>query len=153
MVDRPDPARAGVRAGRVVGLLTAGLVVVTVAFRQESLYAVASVWLDLFGVESGRLATVLLWGNALLAAASRFAISYTVGSLVGVVYDWLDRPPLPVLAVLVVLVGIVDGVLSGIDARSVAIGGAYVLAWCCYLPAFVWLHAGDDTPDGPRRLG
>lgn len=153
MVDRPDPARAGVKAGRVVGLLTGVLVVVTVGLQRDSLYVFASDGLGVLGVESSLAATALVWGNALVSAVGRYGFSYVVGSLVGVVYDWLEDPPVPVLVGIVLGVGIVDGTVSGVDARSVAIGGGYVLAWLCYVPAFLWFEEDSETTTGPRRLG
>jgi hypothetical protein len=97
MVDRHDPARTGVKAGRVVGLLTA--------------------------------------------------------LLVGVVYDWLDHPPVSVLIGIVLVVGVVDGVGAVLETRTTAIGVAYVLAWLCYVPVFVWLLDEEQTEQqGPLRL-
>jgi hypothetical protein len=163
MGERADPARAGVVAGRVVGVLTALLVVVTVLSREETFYAFTEAVLGAFGQDSNLAVTALFWVNVVTAAAGRFGFSYVVGSLVGVVYDWVDRGlswPGPasalVLVVVVLAVGAVDGAIAGVDARSVAIGGGYVLAWLCYLPVFLWARANSDTTersDGPRRLG
>ncbi len=154
MVERSDPARTGVNAGRVVGLLTAILAVVSLLQTQESFYEIATALLDAFGIESSLSVSALFWGNVVVAASARYVVGYVVGSLVGVVYDWLDRPPLPVLVGIVLVVGIGDGLLASMDTRSVGIGGAYVVAWLCYVPAFVWLFDddADDARSGPRRL-
>ncbi|QLG49636.1 hypothetical protein [Natrinema halophilum] len=155
MVERNDPARAGVRAGRIVGLLTAGLAVVSLVRFQGSFYADATALLGLIGIESGRSVVALFWWNVVVAAIARYTIGYVVGSLVGVLYDWLEHPPLPVLLGIVLVVGIGDGLLAGIDTRSVLIGSAYVVAWLCYVPAFYRIYdpdAGDDR-SGPLRLG
>ncbi len=155
MVERSDPARTGVNAGRIVGLLTATLAVVSLLQSQASFYEIATALLDAFGIESSLSVSALFWGNVAIAASARYVVGYVVGSLVGVVYDWLDRPSLPVLVGMVLVVGVVDGFLAGIDTRSVGIGSAYVVAWLCYVPAFVWLSDDDanDVRSGPRRLG
>ena len=160
MVDRADPARAGVKAGRVVGLLTALLVVVTLLSREETFYAFTEELLDAFDQESELAVTALFWVNVGTAAVGRYGVSYVVGSLVGVVYDWVDRElpgggrlSLLALVVVVLVVGAVDGALARLDAQSSAIAGAYVLAWLCYLPAFFWLVEDADRPDEPLRLG
>lgn len=154
MVDRYDPARTGVKAGRVVGVLTAGIAVVSLVRIQDSFYEVLAALLGVVGIESGLSVTVLFWGNVVLAAGGRFALGYVVGSLVGVVYDWLDEPPLAVLVVLVLAVGLVDGSLAALDTQSGPIGAAYLFAWLCFVPAFVWLLGdADEYPSGPRRLG
>jgi hypothetical protein len=163
MVERADPARAGVKAGRVVGLLTALLVVVTLLSREETFYAFTEGLLDAFGQESNLVVTALFWVNVATAAIGRYGVSYVVGSLVGVVYDWVDRglswpdwARVLVLVAVVLVVGVVDGAISGIDARSLAIGSGYVLAWLCYLPLFGWLKNRDDTAERseePLRLG
>lgn len=154
MVERNDPARAGVKAGRVVGLLTAVLAVVSLVEIQGSYYEGMTAILGVFGVD-GLSVSVLFWGNALLTAAARYTLGYVVGSLLGVVYDWLERASLPVVIGAVLLIGVGDGGLAALDTRSLLIGGGYLLAWLCYVPAFLWLFdpdAGDDRAS-PRRLG
>lgn len=154
MVTRNDPARAGVKAGRVVGILTATLAVVSLLETQGSFYEGMATLLGLFGVD-GLSVSALFWWNVVLAAVARYTIGYVVGSLIGVLYDWLDHPGLPVLIGVVALIGAVDGSMAVVDTRSVFIGGAYVLAWLCYVPVFVRLFdagAGDDR-SSPRRLG
>lgn len=155
MVEQNDPARAGVKAGRVVGVLTAAIAVVSLAEVRGSFYEEMTTLLALFGIDVGLSVSALFWWNVVLAALARYTIGYVVGSLIGVLYDWLDHPNLAVVIGVVFLIGIVDGILAVIDTRSVLIGGAYLLAWLCYAPAFLWLYdpdAGDDR-SRPRRLG
>ena len=154
-IERNDPGRAGVKAGRIVGLLTAALAVVSLLRVQGSYYEGMTTMLGLFGIEAGLSVSALFWGNVVLAVIARYGIGYVVGSLVGILYDWLDHPSVPVLVGVILVVGVVDGVLAGIDTRSVVIGSAYVLAWLCYVPAFVWLFDEDagDARSGPQRLG
>ena len=147
---RQDPARAGTRAGRVIGLLTAGVVVVSLldsrgrlAWQVET--AAGLVGLGLPGP---------LWPYVGLSIASaafgRYALCYVVGSLLGVVYDQLGRPSLAVVAVLALLVGVTDAVLT---ARRVVTGLAVLLAWLCFVPLFA--RAVDDEAtyhDGPVRF-
>lgn len=154
MVERDDPTRAGVKAGRVVGVLTAAIAVVSLAKVRGSFYEEMTTLLGLFGIDWLPV-SALFWWNVVLAALARYTIGYVVGSLIGVLYDWLDHPNLAVVIGVVFLIGIVDGILAVIDTRSVLIGGAYLLAWLCYAPAFLWLYdpdAGDDR-SRPRRLG
>ena len=154
MVDRVDPARTGVKAGRVVGLLTAGLAILSLVQARGSFHEATAAIAGLVGVGSGLPVSALFWGNVVVAASTRYAVGYVVGSLVGVVYDWLDDPGVPGLVTIVLVVGAVDGALAAIDTRSLAIGGAYVVAWLCYVPAFVWLFEDDgNARSGPRRLG
>lgn len=151
MVERADPAKTGVRAGRVVGVLTAGLAVAGAVSVRETYAAQFAVLLDAVGADGVPVAW-LFWGNLALAVVARYAICYVAGSLVGVVYDWLDRPSLAVLAVLVGVVGAVDGALAALDTRSAAIGAGYLLAWFCYVPVFAWLFEDGEEPSGPQRL-
>lgn len=154
MVDRPDPARAGVTAGRVVGALTALLAVLGLLGDQSSFYAATEPLLEAVRLGGGRSARALFWSNVALAALARYSICYVVGSLVGVAYDWLDRPPLPVLVAMVTVVGCVDAGLAYLDTFDAVLAGAYVVAWLCYVPAFVHVFDDDaDAPSGPRRLG
>ena len=153
MVDRSDPARAGVKAGRVVGLLTAVLVVASLLRTQASFYAVAEGVLGPLGL-GDRAATLWFWSNVAVGILARYSVCYVVGSLVGVVYDWLDRPSLPVLVAMVVPVGVGDAALAYLDTFDPLIAGAYVVAWLCYVPAFV--HVFDEEAEaraGPIRLG
>jgi len=167
MVERVDPARTGVRAGRVVGVLTAVLAVASLAGSRETYYdalaPAAAALLEAAGVggvgTSAPLAA-FFWGNVALAAAARYAVCYVAGSLVGVAYDWLDRPSVWVLAGLVAPVALADGVLAVFDTRSVAVGVGYVAAWLCYVPVFAWLsedgngrRGGGRGPGRARRLG
>jgi hypothetical protein len=154
MVERVDPARAGVRAGRLVGLLTAALAVVGLLTARSSFETAVTLGLALLGVDGSLPVEGLFWGVVLLAASTRYALGYVVGSLIGVVYDWLDRPSMAVLTGIALLVGVVDGVLAGLDARSVWLGVGHLLAWLCYVPAFRWLFDADaETRAAPRRLG
>ncbi|WP_254521917.1 hypothetical protein [Natrinema caseinilyticum] len=155
MIERNDPARAGVRAGRVVGLLTAVLAVVGLVRVQGTFYRDAGTLFGLVGIDPGWSVVAIFWWTVLVAAVARYTIGYIVGSLIGVLYDWLDRPPSSVLIGIVLAVGVGDGFLAGIDTRSALVGGAYVVAWLCYVPAFYSIYdpdAGDDR-SGPLRLG
>lgn len=154
MVERNDPGRAGVKAGRVVGLLTAAVAVTSLLAGRSSFYEAVALLLAAFGVEAGLPASALVWANAAFAGVARYTVCYVVGSLVGVLYDWLDRPSLRVLVGIVVVVGGVDGLLGALDTRSVAVGVAYFLAWLCYVPAFARLFDPDaEERSGPLRLG
>lgn len=153
MVERDEPARTGVKAGRVVGLLTAILVVVSLLRVQDAFVGRLETIVGLAGIDPGPSIPVYFYLYLAGAATGRYALCYVVGSLIGVVYDWLEQPSLGVLAGLVLVVGIVDGFAAGLDTRSTLTGVAYVLAWLCYLPAFVWLFGESETQSGPVRLG
>ncbi|MEF8813786.1 MAG: hypothetical protein V5A55_08210 [Halovenus sp.] len=152
MSEPNDPGRAGVKAGRVVGILTATLAVLTV---WQGWSAFSEGLTVVFGLEPALPTTALFWGNAALVAVARYTFCYVVGSLVGMLYGWLDQPPLPVLIGVVLVVGAADGILAGIDTQSVLVGLAYVVAWLWYVPVFVWLFdpGAGDSRSGPRRLG
>lgn len=154
MVKRTDPGRTGVKAGRVVGLLTATLAVISLLRVQGSYYENLATVFTLLGIEAQFSVAVLFWGNALLTASARYVLGYVVGSLIGVLYDWLDRPSLLILIGIILVVGLVDGLLAAIDTRSVGIGCAYVIAWLCYIPVFVWLFDDDagNAHESPLRL-
>ena len=155
MVERFDPGRTGVRAGRVVGVLTALLAVASLVQSRGSYQQAVETIAALFGVDLGLSVTALFWANVVLAAIARYTLCYVVGSLVGVAYDWLDDDSLVPVAAMVAVVAIVDGALAGLDTLSPLYATAYFLAWLPYLPVFAWLwdpDAGDDR-SGPRRLG
>lgn len=140
------------KAGRVVGLLTAALAAAALLAAQQTYYEQMTRVVALLGVDPIPLDAVF-WGNVVLSASVRYALGYVVGSLVGVVYDWLDRPSLAALTVLVLVVGSVDGALAAIDTRSAVFGLGYLLAWLCYVPAFAYVFEdAEDERDGPLRL-
>ncbi|QGN06371.1 hypothetical protein Hrd1104_03040 [Halorhabdus sp. CBA1104] len=154
MVERTDPGSVGVVAGRFVGALTVVLTVAVMLTHEEGFYR--AVRIVLAGLESDFDVPVwvLFWGNVALVAAGRYAFCYVLGSLLGVAYDWLDRPGIALLAIVVALLGTIDGIYGGFGAQSVLVGGGYLLAWLAYVPVFAWLlEANDETDDGPVRLG
>lgn len=160
MVERVDPARTGVKAGRAVGLLTAILAVVSLLSVQEAFVGRLRATIELtglypapFGVDAERAARLYFWSYTAGVAIARYALCYVIGSLVGVVYDWLDYPPAPVLIAGVAVVGLVDGFIAAADTRSLLVGLAYVLAWLAYVPVFYWLFdpTADATPERHRR--
>jgi len=153
MVERVDPARTGVRAGRLVGLLTAALAVATLYTSRGSVYEGFGAVLAAAGVESSLSVRALFWANAAAAAVARYSICYVVGSLLGVVYEWLDRPPVGVLVALAGVVGAGDAALAYLDSFDEAIAVAHLLAWLCYVPVFCYLFEDRETRDGPVRLG
>lgn len=153
MVERNDPGRAGVKAGRVVGLLTAALTVVVLLGYRGPFYEGVVTLLDRIGTDVGVPVGLLFWLNVGLVASGRYVFSYIVGSLVGVLYDALDRPSIWVVVVIVLLIGVADGIYAGLSAQSVLVGVAFVAAWLCYVPVFVWLFDADAPErSGPRRL-
>jgi len=153
MVNRTDPGSVGVVAGRVVGALTVVLTVLVMLTHGEAFYR--SVRLLLAGLESDFdvPVEVLFWGNVVLVAAGRYAFCYVLGSLIGVGYDWLDRPGVAFLVAVVVLIGTVDGIYGGLGARNVLVGAGYLCSWLAYVPVFAWLLEADEpTEVGPVRL-
>ncbi|WP_181686663.1 hypothetical protein [Halorhabdus salina] len=152
MVERTDPGSVGVVAGRVVGALTVVLTVAVMLTHEEGFYR--AVRLLLAGLESDFEVPVwvLFWGNVALVAIGRYAFCYVLGSLLGVAYDWLDRPAISTLVVVVALIGIVDGIYGGFGAKSVLVGAGYLLAWLAYVPVFAWLLEEAPDEEGPVRL-
>ncbi|CCQ33592.1 hypothetical protein HLRTI_002550 [Halorhabdus tiamatea SARL4B] len=152
MVNRTDPGSVGVVAGRLVGALTVVLTAAVMVTHGEEFYRM--VRLLLAGLESDFVPVrIVFWINVAFVAAGRYAFCYVLGSLIGVGYDWLDRPGIAFLAVGVVLIGTVDGIYGGMGAGNVLVGAGYLLAWLAYVPVFAWLLEGDKpTADGPVRL-
>jgi len=154
MVERVDAGRTGVRAGRLVGLLTAALAVVTLYTTRGSFYEGFGTVLAAAGVESSLSVRALFWGNVVGAAIARYSACYVVGSLIGVLYEWLDRPPATVLVAVALVVGAGDALLAYLDTFDEVVAVAYLLAWLCYVPAFLYLFDDEaETSTGPRRLG
>jgi hypothetical protein len=153
MVERSDPGRAGVVAGRLVGVVTGAIAAASLIRDQSVFYESLGQVFELVGV-GGLPVSVLFWANVGVAFVARYGIAYVVGSLVGVLYDWLDRPSWPAVAVIVLWIGFFDAGLALVDTRSPVTAGAYVLAWLCFVPAFAWLVEDDaESRSGPRRLG
>jgi len=154
MVERADAGRAGVRAGRIVGVLTAALAVATLYATRGSFYEGFGQVFAALGVESSLSVRALFWSNAGAAAIARYSLCYVVGSLIGVLYEWLDRPPATVLAAVAVVVGAGDALLAYLDTFDEFVAVAYLLAWLCYVPAFLYLFDDEgETRIEPRRLG
>lgn len=153
MVDRVDPARTGVKAGRVVGVLTAGLAAWSLLSVQDSYYATTDVFLDVVGIAAWVPVWTVFWGNVAFAVVARYSITYIVGSLVGVVYDWLDRPPVVALLAIVGVVAVVDAAFAFLDTHNPLTSLGYVVSWFVYVPVFVYLFDEEtQTETGPRRL-
>jgi hypothetical protein len=153
MVERADPGRAGVVAGRLVGAITGVIAAASLIRGQSAFYASLGEVFELLGA-GGLPVSVLFWANVGLAVLARYSIVYAVGSLVGILYDWLDRPAWPAVVVIVLWIGLFDAGLAFLDTFSTLIAGGYVLAWLCFVPAFAWFVDDDaETRSGPRRLG
>ncbi|ERH11386.1 MAG: hypothetical protein J07HB67_00393 [halophilic archaeon J07HB67] len=149
MVERRDPARTGVVAGRVVGVVTGLVSVAVVVLGDRGPYAIAARTLETAGV--GEALTVVLVLDAVAAAVVRYGVCYVVGSLLGVVYDWLDRYPRVVLCGMASSVGVVDAAVS---VRSPALATVCLFAWVGFVPLFLWLAPDAETDrEGPLRLG
>lgn len=154
MEEPNDPGSVGVKAGRVVGFLTAIIAVVTLVSSQSALSAVTRALLSVFEIEAAVYVRVWFWVTVIVAVLTRYSLGYVVGSLIGVLYDWINRPNLPDLVAIVVFIGLVDGGLAFFDTFNLAIASAYVLAWLCYVPVFVWLVDDEaNSSSKPRRLG
>ena len=152
MHERHDPAHAGVVAGRVVGLATAALAVGRLLVAQEATIEQFDAIVRALGIDADGLGTAYFYVSLAGVAVTRYALAYVVGSLLGVAYDWLDASTVALIG-LILAVGVLDGAIAALDARSVWIGAAYLLAWLSYLPVFARVH--DEAPDRerPRRLG
>jgi hypothetical protein len=153
MTERADPSRAGFRAGRLVGVVTAVLVVVSLLRVQESFVGRLESIARFTGFGLDGPISVYFYLYVAGAALGRYALSYVLGALIGVVYDWLDRPSVVVLAGLTLLVGVADGVVAVVDTRDTLVGVAYVLAWLLYIPLFL-RYVDDEASytDGPVRV-
>lgn len=152
MADRVDPARTGLKSGRLVGVLTALLLVASLLrVREGSIDRLESV-VRLVGIDPGPSISVYFYVYVAAAAVGRYVLSYTLGALIGVVYDWLDRPSVAVLVGVTLLVGAADGVVAAVDTRSTLVGAAYTLAWLTYVPLFLRYAEEGPYVDGPVRF-
>lgn len=154
MDERTDPGRTGVKAGRVVGLLTAALLVASLFRVQGEFVGRIESLVALLPFDPGPSVSVYFYFYVISAAVARYGICYLVGSLIGVVYDRLDRPSVAVVAGLALAVGLVDGVAAGIDTRSTVTAVGYVLSWLVFVPAFLYFAGDEDNGyhDEPRRF-
>lgn len=153
MRERVDPARTGFKAGRVVGLLTAILVAVSLLRVQDSFVGRLESVVQLVGIDPGPSISAYFYLYLGGAVLGRYVLCYIVGSLIGVAYDWFDNPSILVLSGMVLAVGLVDGFVAAFDTRSTLTGLGYVLAWLSFVPVFYWLR--DDvelTRRGPRHV-
>lgn len=154
MTDPADPARTGIVAGRIVGVLTAGLVVVSLLDVQASFVGRIETTFRLLGIDPRGSVEAYFWLYLVSAAVGRYVLCYVVGSLIGVVYDWLEDPSPIVVVGIVLAVGLVDGFVARLDTRSTLVAAGYVAAWCCFVPAFYhYLEESESRWGETRRLG
>jgi hypothetical protein len=153
MVDRADPAKPGFKSGRLVGVLTAALVVLSLLRVQEGFVGRLESVVRLVGIEPRGTVSVYFYLYIASAAVGRYVLSYTIGALIGVAYDWLDRPSVAVLAGMALLVGLADGIVAAVDTRSILIGVAYVVVWLLYVPLFLrYVDEETSHADSPVRF-
>jgi hypothetical protein len=154
MSDPADPARTGVVAGRVVGVLTASIVVLSLLSVQHDFVGRIETVVGLAGIDTRGSVSAYFWLYVAGAAIGRYALCYVVGSLIGVTYDALEEPSVPVVVLGVLAIGLVDGFVAYVDTRNLVIAGAYPLAWLCYVPAFYhYLGVTESQWGKTRRLG
>lgn len=154
MSEPGDPARTGIVAGRVVGVLTAILAVASLLSVQDSFVGRLRTVAELAGIDPRGSISLYFWLYLASAAVGRYVLCYIVGSLIGVVFEALDDPPVPAVVGMVLAVGIVDGFVAHIDTRSTLVAAGYLLAWLCYVPAFYHFLGTTESEWGEtRRLG
>jgi len=154
MSEPGDPARTGIVAGRVVGVLTAILAVASLLSVQDSFVGRLRTVAELAGIDPRGSISLYFWLYLASAAVGRYVLCYIVGSLIGVVFEALDDPPVPAVVGMVLAVGIVDGFVAYIDTRSTLVAAGYLLAWLCYVPAFYHFLGTTESEWGEtRRLG
>ena len=154
MSDPGDPARTGVYAGRVVGMLTAILAVASLLSVRGAFVGRLRTVVDLVGIDPRGSISAYFWLYVAGVAVGRYGLCYVVGSLIGVLYDALGDPPASALAGIVLTVGLVDGVIAYVDTQSTLVAAGYVLAWLCFVPAFYhFLGASESEWGETRRLG
>jgi len=154
MSEPGDPARTGTVAGRVVGVLTAIIVVVSLLNVQNAFVGRIETVVELVGIDPRGSVSAYFWLYVVGAATGRYGLCYVVGSLIGVAYDALNEPPVFVVVLGVLAVGLVDGFVAYVDTRNLVIATAYLLAWLCYVPAFNhYLGVTESQWGETRRLG
>lgn len=154
MSEPGDPARTGVVAGRVVGVLTAIIVVLSLLSVQNAFVGRIETVVELVGIDPRGSVSAYFWLYVAGAAIGRYGLCYVVGSLIGVAYDALDEPPVFVVVLGVLTIGLVDGSVAYVDTRTLVIAAGYVLSWLCFVPAFYhYLGATESQWGETRRLG
>ena len=150
-MDRADPARTGVRVGRLVGVVTGLATVLVAVFGGGSPYSGGELVARLAGVDIGAAATAVVVGDAVIAASVRYGVCYAVGSLLGAYYGWVsNRAPLA-LGLAAAAVGVGDALLSITRPTLAAVSLA---AWLGFVPVFLrWAPEAPETGDDPVRLG
>lgn len=149
-MERADPARTGVRVGRLVGVATGLATVLLAAFGGGSPYHGGELLVQVTGLDA-RVATAVVVGDAIVAAVVRYAVCYGVGSLLGAYYGWVDNRAPVALALAATAVGVGDALLS---ITRPALAAAYLAAWLGFVPVFLrWAPAEPTTGDDPVRLG
>lgn len=154
MADPADPALAGTKAGRVVGVLTALLLVGSLLAVQDRFVGRIETIIQLTGIDPRGTVSLYFWLYLLGAAVARYVFCYLVGSLIGVLYDWLDEPRLWHIVAAVLAVGIVDASVARLDTGSTLVAGGYLLAWLTFVPVYFYTLEQDDSEWGKtRRIG
>ena len=154
MSDPDDPARTGVYAGRVVGVLTAIIAVASLLSVRGAFVGRLRTVVDLVGIDPRGSISAYFWLYVAGVAVGRYGLCYVVGSLIGVLYDAFENPSVLVVAGAALTVGVVDGAVAYVDTRSILIATAYVLAWLCFVPAFYHFLGTTESEWGEtRRLG
>ncbi|WP_256391282.1 CPBP family intramembrane glutamic endopeptidase [Natronoarchaeum rubrum] len=146
-----DPAGAGVVAGSAVGVATGAFVLVTLVLGRAEVIADFRT-----AMPAGRTdlsPEIVFWITAIVGPAFRLAIGTIVGSLVGVVYDWLDSPGALVLFGIVAIVGALDTVTTNVPASQSATVAVVLGSWIIYVPLFLYIHGRNDSRTATAAAG
>lgn len=146
-----DPGQTGVIAGRVVGLLTALLVVGSLLSAPDESVSWVETVVHGVSVNLPGSATLYFYAYIVLAAIGQYVFSYVTGSLVGVLYSWLERKPIVIVTVVILFIGFINGFALRFDAQTTPIGIAYILAWCCFIPVFYYYIETTESQWGKTR--
>lgn len=146
-----DPGQTGVIAGRVVGLLTALLVVGSLLFAPDESVSWVDTVVRTFSVNLPGSATLYFHAYIILAAVGQYVFSYVTGSLVGVLYSWLERKSIVIITAVILFIGFINGFALRFDAQITTVGIAYILAWCCFIPVFYYYLETTESQWGETR--
>lgn len=147
-MERDDPAGPGALAGAVAGTLTGGYATAVLVSFQEETTAALEAELAAVGADPGSV-TLLFWVSVMTALAFVVGLGLVVGSLLGVAYDWLGRPGVPVLAGFCLAVGLVAGFAMALPVPRTASAAVVAACWVSYVPVFTRLY----EPEEPRPAG
>lgn len=150
-MERDDPAGVGAVVGTLVGAATGLFATGALVYAREEFVSEMTAELASVGVDTGLSTSMLFWVSVSTVLLFRVGVGLVVGSLLGVLYGWLDDPGPVALAGLCLLVGVLDGLTTSLPVPNALTVGVVLGSWLVFVPGFVRLYDPDSSPTGPTR--